>query len=145
MKALSIMLPWGLLIVAGREKTIEVRNWSGIGAAGRLIGQRIAIHCGKKIAEDAPASVRGLAYQCNGAWQGLRGCIIGTATLVDAFRFTERSFEELAPQHLNPLEWWEEGMIGLEFADPMVLAKPIPWRGQLGFFEVGEVVARRLG
>jgi hypothetical protein len=144
MHCLSTKLPWAMLIVAGR-KTIEVRNWSGIGRARALIGERVAIHCGRSIAEDAPVDVRGLAFEVSGAWQALRGAIIGSAVVTDAFWFTTKTFVERQPEHLNPLEWWEDGLCGIEFGEPRRLDRPIPWRGELGFFELPEAVGKRLG
>jgi len=137
MYCLSVQLPWALLIVAGR-KSIEVRSWSyrSLGRAQALIGQRVAIHCGQGIGHNAPANVVRMADEISGAWQGLRGNVIGSAVLVAAFRFTLQTWEEESPNHLNPLAWWGGGLVGLQFREPLRLNRPVPCRGQLGFFDL---------
>jgi len=133
MRALSIRQPWATLIVAG-QKTIEVRKWKGCPATP--IGKQIAIHAGQRIDNSAPTVVRRMAFEISGAWQGCTGGIIGRATLVSVIRFTMRSFEELYAEHLNPPAWFEDGLIGLGFADAARFRNVIPCRGRLGFFEV---------
>ncbi|HUW14398.1 MAG TPA: ASCH domain-containing protein [Anaerolineae bacterium] len=133
MLALSIKQPWAMLIVGG-QKSIEVRKWKG--CPRHAIGQEIAIHAGRKIDDSAPQEVRKRAFQVSGAWQGQTGGIIGRATLVDVLRFTMSSFEDLYEDHLNPPAWFEHGLIGLQFISPVRFPEMIPYRGQLGFFDV---------
>lgn len=133
MLALSVRQPWAELIVSGR-KTIEVRKWKGCPAD--VIGKQIAIHAGQRIDDSAPTEVRWMAFEVSGAWQGCTGGIIGRATLVSVIRFTIRSFEELYAEHLNPPVWFEDGLIGLGFAEAVRFRHVIPCRGRLGFFDV---------
>jgi hypothetical protein len=144
MHCLSTKLPWAMLIVAGR-KTIETREWLGVGAAQRLIGQRVAIHCGKSADEGAPIEARQAAYGVCSTWPKLAGCILGSAVLVDAFQFTQQSFEERQAEHWCDPAWWHDGLVGIEFAQAQRLDHPLRWRGELGFFELPEVVGKRLG
>jgi len=133
MLGLSIRQPWATLIAAG-PKTMEVRKWKGCPL--NAIGKEVAIHAGRKIDNSAPMDVRRMAFEVSGAWQRDTGGIIGRAILVDVIRFTMQTFEDRYEEHLNPPSWFEDGLIGLAFADAVRFRRVIPCRGQLGFFDV---------
>ena len=138
MKALSIRQPWAWLICAG-YKDIENRNWR-IGRKPALGGtyqdrglqmpQRIYVHAGKSDSEltkevadfifarlDENQRDRYYREDCSE-----RGAIIGEVTITACVK------ESASP--------WFEGPYGFVLSDPVLYKKPIPYRGQLGFFEV---------
>lgn len=133
MICLSVRQPWAELLVAGR-KTIEVRHWKG--APRSAIGELVAIHAGRQLDGMAPVAVRQAAFVVSATWQGRRGAIVGAARLVETVRFTEESFAELADCHLNPAHWYEDGLVGLVFEEPVRLPNLIALRGQLGLWEL---------
>lgn len=143
MKVLSIKQPWAWLICAG-YKDIENRDWR-IGRKPALGGlfqnrglelpSRIYVHAGKQFDKDGYGSlfdvktkihpqiiktledhvlVQGTLYGC--------GAIIGEVDIVDCVEKSE-----------SP---WFVGKYGFVLANPVLYDKPIPYRGQLGFFEV---------
>lgn len=139
MKALSIKQPWADALVSG-AKSIEVRRWQRWSFALRHVGKTIPIHAGQTWHNAAPTA---LEVQAVGWDAGHRmGGIIGTARLVAVCPF--RDYEEwvaLADKHLNPLEWYQPGLISLLFAEARRFEKMIECRGRLGFFEVSKEIA----
>lgn len=146
MKALSIWQPHASLIICG-AKPFETRSWA---APKSIIGQRIAIHASKcpndlielgeylqARKEDGDAEVIA-SYDAMrdelvkvGFFRSLselpRGCIIGTAVLSECIRT-----EQLAdPGHFGN---FAPGRFAWRMTDPVTLTKPIPFRGQQGFF-----------
>lgn len=145
--ALSIKQPWSWLICAG-YKDIENRTWK-IGRNPRhgpfstrdidnftiALSERIYVHAGKKIEwKDynflvlegwittvvAGDLTRYLALS-NGV-----GAIIGEVDITGCVTESE-----------SP---WFTGPYGFTLANPVLYDKPIPYRGQLGFFEVPDLV-----
>lgn len=133
MKALSVKQPWAWLICAG-YKDIENRTWwlhmppLNYPASPR----RIYVHTGKS------SDVETIGNNCsNERWILERlteeqkqayytaaitlGAIIGE---VDITACVEKSESR-----------WFEGPYGFVLANPLLYDKPIPCRGQLGFFE----------
>ena len=90
MKALTLHQPWASLIAEG-PKTVETRSWP---APPWLVGQRIAIHAGKRkyrIRErDDPEMYRAISQMHGSAWQdGIPlGAVVATARLAGCFRVT---------------------------------------------------------
>ena len=85
MKALTLHQPWASLIACGL-KTIETRDWP---PPRRLIGQRIAIHAGRKREVSGnlhPESLRAVLDLFGNGWGGRipLGAIVATALLEDA-------------------------------------------------------------
>jgi hypothetical protein len=139
MKALSIKQPWAWLICAG-YKDIENRNWR-IGRNPRHgqyssrdianftieLPERIYVHAGKKMDSgymdflyelfdaDIPHQVVELTNKDFGA-------LIGEVDIIDCVT------ESKSP--------WFVGKYGFVLANPKLYDEPIPYRGQLGFFEV---------
>lgn len=138
MKALSIKQPWAWLICAG-IKDIENRDWF-IGRKPALGGyfkdrvielpQRIYVHAGKipeKYSEELIKYLcaRGLSViQTLMLYSGqiARGAIIGEVTITECVTKSDSR--------------WFVGKYGFVLKDPMLYDKPIPYRGQLGFFKV---------
>lgn len=144
MKALSIKPPWGFLIVIA-EKDIENRSWR-IGRNSRHgpyssrdvanfsieLPCRVIIHQSKRLDERGTDWNR-IHYLINGhnpaAWDVCYrrrfdlGALIGEVDIVDCVR-----------DHPSP--WAEPGFWHFVLANPVAYETPIPYRGQLGFFEV---------
>lgn len=119
MKAISLKQPWAALIVAG-IKPIENRKWS-TSYRGPLL-----IHASKNwdgegaewIVEHFP-ELKGLIYFSN----HLKGKIIGQVEMIDCVRDYDSK--------------WFFGPYGFVFKNPVEFI-PIPYKGQLGIFEVSE-------
>ncbi len=150
MKALSIKQPWSWLICTG-YKDIENRDWkigrnprhgqySSIDVANFTISlpERIYVHAGKvgDFNNDTLAFLRGAAQldanvmiQCSNAMISSQfGAIIGEVDIVDCIT------ESKSP--------WFVGKYGFVLANSTLYDKPIPYRGQLGFFEVNLPVTK---
>ena len=119
MKALSIQQPWAWLIVNG-HKDIENRTWPTKGRG------RVLIHAGKKIDAEGYNFVRANFPHITLPTSFDVGGIVGEARIVNCVRQSNSR--------------WFVGEYGFVLAD----AKPlpfVPYRGQLGFFEVDAVLA----
>jgi len=124
MKALSIKQPWAWLICAG-YKDIENRDWfigrkvaSGMVNFTIPLPMRIYVHTGK--VEDSSAPLfDGVEYE-----KLVYGAIIGEVDITSCVT------ESKSP--------WFVGKYGFVLANPKLYDEPIPYRGQLGFFEVNK-------
>jgi len=136
MMALSIKQPWAWLIVQG-HKDVENRTWS-TSFRGRMF-----VHAGLR--QDSHAYRLGydpdeyIGYRLGrlrayDAWVAAhplaRGYLIGEVTLVDCVSDSNSE--------------WFEGPYGFVLADPVAYDQPVPYRGQLGFFEVLRMEEARL-
>lgn len=135
MIALSIRQPWAWAILhAGKD--VENRVWK---LPEHMRGKRILIHAGKGCTrseyEDAREFIEdretldGTASECRvPPLSDLpRGAIVGAATIVDCV------CESDSP--------WFFGPWGFVLDNVVELARPIPCKGALGFFEVPKPVA----
>ena len=105
MKALSIKQPWADHILFD-GKDIENRTWP---LPLHMIGQRIAVHAGKK---------------ADGRYDGppeRLGAILGEVTITGCVVDSDSS--------------WFNGPYGFTVENPVAYEKPLPCRGMLGFFE----------
>ena len=127
MKALSVRAPWWWYILhAGKD--IENREWST-----RFRGT-IYLHASKwwqreEIGWDADTANRIAGWQRDRErWpsetvlKAGSGCIVGTIDIVDC---VDRSDSP-----------WFFGRYGFVLANPVVFGKPVPQKGELGFFDV---------
>jgi len=125
MKALSIRQPWAWLIVNG-YKDIENREWP------TKFRGRIYVHAGKTSDVNVPALslTQDWILDRLDNWQRYqfhlqpkeRGAIVGEVDIVDC-----------VTQHDST---WFVGKYGFVLVNPIVYETPIPYKGQLGFFEV---------
>ena len=147
MKCLSIKQPWAWLIVNG-FKDVENRDWP-IGrrpqhgqyqsqkADFRLsLPTRIYVHAGKTVDEAVdidmidvidqrlPIDRRAEFWRLedDDGWGALLGAIIGEVTITGCVTASA-----------SP---WFVGKYGFTLANPVAYKTPIPYLGQLGFFEV---------
>ncbi|PNE59704.1 hypothetical protein A8H39_00725 [Paraburkholderia fungorum] len=145
MKAISIWQPHATLLLLG-PKRYETRGWT---VPRTLLGKRVAIHAAKAdgglieivqyilarkdgIAADEAmdayvAAIVGAGYRTCGEMP--RGCIIGSVILCESLA------AERAEDH-NGFGYFSAGRFAWRVSDSKVLAKPVPFRGMQGFFDV---------
>ncbi|MBB5547379.1 hypothetical protein [Paraburkholderia fungorum] len=145
MKAISIWQPHATLLLLG-PKRYETRGWT---VPRTLLGKRVAIHAAKTdgdlieivqyilarkdgIAADEAmdayvAAIVGAGYRTCGEMP--RGCIIGSVILCESLA------AERAEDH-NGFGDFSAGRFAWRVSDSKVLAKPVPFRGMQGFFDV---------
>lgn len=125
MKALSIKQPWAFLIIHGftehephqitiHQKNIENRNWK------TKFRGRFLVHASKQV--DRVAMRKFIDKGLNPD-DLRRGEIIGSVDLIDVVTESDSH--------------WFDGPIGFVLKDPIAFNDPIPWKGQLGFWECG--------
>ncbi len=159
-KALSVRQPWAWLYLT--YKPVENRNWA-IGRKTQYgpysssqqadfyipLPCRVYIHAAKKyeheeferafkIVEEIYGQDKLRVIKANYLNHLELGAIIGEATIV-------RQITKDSPEAKNPLiKPWFEGKYGFVREKPELYERPIPCRGQLGFFkpEIGEAEGR---
>lgn len=120
LKAMSVRQPWAWLIITG-EKPIENRSWET-----RYRGP-LLIHASLTFDFEGLQWVRHRFPRIKLPDRYPTGAIVGQVEM------TEITLESTSP--------WFAGPYGLVFRHPVQLPRPIPYRGQLGIFEVpGEVL-----
>lgn len=143
MKALSIKQPWAWLICAG-HKDIENRNWR-IGRNPRhglyssrdvdnfsiKLPERIYVHAGK--IADWSMETENYLYKIFDADIPFRIPRLGTAPEQFGAIIGEVIITDCVTESKSP---WFVGKYGFTLTDPVLYNKPIPYKGQLGFFEV---------
>ena len=148
MKAISIWQPHASLILSGAQ-LYETRSWS---APRHLIGQRIWIHAAKAIDDliEIASYYRNIQNGCeadeyletfrsglvDAGFKNVAdiplGCIIGSVLLEQSIPTTEVvSSEEFGN--------FSSGRFAWKMSFPVLLPRPIPFRGQQGFFEGPEI------
>lgn len=127
MKALSIQQPWAWLIVNG-YKAVENRDWNT-----KFRGEFL-IHAGKKFdlegADWVAKTFKNVPIMS--LYESQRGGIVGKATLINTVHVADR---HLLVEKDKPWFFGEYGFI-LDNAEPLPF---VPYKGQLGFFEVENV------
>lgn len=123
MKALTIWQPWANAI-AHHGKRIENRTWP---PPKSIIGERIAIHAGKKVDKDAVTML--------GVEPVPTGAIIATAVVLG----WTNGLPESHSQHR-----WFCGPCGWVLDQIRPLANPEPCRGAQGLWDVPPEVAARI-
>lgn len=136
MKALSVRAPWWYAILH-LGKDVENRDWY------TNFRGTVWLHAGKwwsaeEVADDWSWSVAEMYRKANPGRAKLPvpkpsmdemkagcGCLVGTVDIVGCVM-----------HHDSP---WFVGKHGFMLANPFALARPIPFKGALGFFEVPEV------
>lgn len=123
MLALTLIQPWAWAIChAG--KRIENRDWK---PAARVLGQRIAIHAGKKRDDQGLILSQGIAPPRELPLMA----VVATALLADVVSVSE--------------DRWFAGPWGWVLADVRVLAEPVPCKGALGLWRLPPEVALAVG
>ncbi|MCL0047627.1 ASCH domain-containing protein [Dehalococcoidia bacterium] len=124
MKALSIRQPWAWLIVNG-YKDIENRTWS------TDFRGRIYVHTGQKIKSGDFPEQRDYIRESEIILpeEPPLGAIVGEVTIADCVDCSS-----------SP---WFCGPYGFLLTSPVAYTNPIPYRGNLRFFEVEEETVSR--
>lgn len=121
MKALSLQQPWAELILQGR-KTIETRKWN-TNFRGKFL-----IHASGRIDKKAMSEF--------GFSSLPTGCIVGEAELIAVKEYlTKELFDADISKHLVKLSEWKNKRYGFMLQN-VRRTKPVPYKGQLNFFEV---------
>ena len=123
MNALSIRQPYADLIVKG-IKDVENRSWF---TATR---GRIYIHTGKIFDQAGYDSMMDMKVLLPRKEDYDLGAIIGEVDIVDC------KFRKASLIYYDYSCWYEIGKWGYILANPILYDKPIPCKGQLGFFEI---------
>lgn len=134
MKAISLWQPWASALFVsvpggGVLKSIETRHWR-TDYRGDLL-----IHAAKRWTAEEREWYARLCRQ-NPLWpaEPPLGCLIGVVRMIDCKR-TEEVRDEISDTESH---WGNYGdhRFGWIFEAPRLLPKPIPYRGQQGFFDV---------
>jgi len=159
MKALSGYAEWFWLMAKHRVehdgwKDVENRNWSLPHAIAMYLPQRIYLHASKKpTTQEELIFISTLLTSTQWdefvavKWDNLRGCIIGKTTItrqMRKFQYTEADHVDCGSQQRETSllandasrSKWFFGKFGFVVCDGELLDNPIPYKGQLGFFEV---------
>jgi len=155
MKALSGYAEWFWLI-AKNWKDVENRNWSLPHEIAMNLPYRIYLHASKTPAtydelnfidtiliNEPPKLDEFLLVD----WTKYRGHIIGETTItrqMRKFQYTEADHIDMGSQMMEARllvddpcrSRWFFGKFGFVCSDSILYGKPVPYRGQLGFFEV---------
>jgi predicted transcriptional regulator len=122
MKCLSICQPFAELIIQNK-KTIELRKWN-TNFRGEFL-----VH--------APIKIRKEDYKKLKIKENLTtGAIIGKVELYDVKKYESlKEIQEDKNQHFSPKKF-QKKTFGFILKNSKPLRIPIPWKGQLGFFDV---------
>ena len=145
MYAITLWQPWAQLVADG-AKHYETRSWK---PPQRLIGQRIAIHAGKRKVRNPPNEVGWQIYIDYGPRWYERipyGAIVATAMLVDVFHIKEvqshcLKVEVVASSGLHtsiPIDPFGDYSVGRyvwSLFDIEKLASPVEAKGAYGFWK----------
>jgi hypothetical protein len=122
MKCLSICQPFAELIIQNK-KTVELRNWN------TKIRGEFLVHAPIKIRKEDCKKLKIKKKLVTGA-------IIGKVELYDVKKY--ESLKEIKidknKHHVSILD--QEKKFGFILKNPKSFRIPIPWKGQLGFFDV---------
>lgn len=153
MLALTLWQPWAWAILhlpAELAKPVENRDWSPPRA---LLGQRIALHGGKRFDDFALAQINDITGRYRGAWNGdttraAEPGILGTVRLVGVveerrgqLEIVAGSWGETSRAACAP---WFVGRYGWLVDQRRVLDVPIPCRGLQKLWTVPDEIAARL-
>lgn len=146
MMALTLHRPWAWAVVHA-DKRVENRTWR---PPPSIIGQRIAIHAGKKWDEDAARLVGNVCGLDGLPPESRDEGIVGTARVVGVVEVNRSGPARMA---LTAGEWnlwpvvnriWFSGPIGWLLNDVRALPMPIPVRGRQGLWSVPPPIDTRL-
>ncbi len=131
MKAITLIQPWATCI-AWYGKRIENRSWA---PPASLIGQRIALHAGRKTDWNALAELHRDGIPIN-TGELVSGAIVAIGTLKGVVTGVDR-----VPAH----QWyWWCGPVGWVLSDVQPLQQPVPCRGAQGLWDLTAEVEARL-
>ena len=144
MYAITLHQPWASLIALG-IKTVETRSWP---APARLVGQRIAIHAGKRVARQPGCSVaQELRVRLDEDWRSTlpAGAVLATATLAGMARVERVDPTTGYVVHDGRTEAGCAGGLGHTRIDPWGDFSPGRWLWFLNQSQGGMCICRVLG
>lgn len=122
MKCLSVSQPFADLIISGK-KTIELRNWNTNFRGEFLIHSPLKIRI-----EDVKRLKINKKF--------ITGAIIGKAQLYDVKKYNSIKEIKLDQKFHFASKKFQNKTFGFMLKNTKPFRIPIPWKGQLGFFEV---------
>ena len=122
MKCLSVSQPFADLIVSGK-KNIELRNWNTNFRGDFLIHAPLKIRI-----EDSKRLKINKKFTT--------GAIIGKAQLYDVKKYNSTKEIKLDQKYHFSTKKFQNKTFGFMLKNVKPLRIPIPWKGQLGFFDV---------
>ena len=122
MKCLSISQPFADLVISG-EKSIELRNWN-TNFRGEFL-----IHAPIKIRTEDSKRLKIKKKLVTGA-------IVGKATLYDVKKYSSVKEIKMDQKFHHSSKNFYNKKFGFILKNAKPFRIPIPWKGQLGFFEV---------
>ncbi|MFH1091718.1 MAG: hypothetical protein V1742_09140 [Pseudomonadota bacterium] len=128
MKCLSLMPPWGYLLLT--VKDVENRTWRSDFRGPCLI------HHSKTWDSHALAVIRRIDPSIieNPEWDSANGMIIGKVTFtICKYRFPDENANLYSKWHIP-------GQYGYVRTNPVIFDKPIPYRGRPFFFDVPDEI-----
>ncbi|MFH1174561.1 MAG: ASCH domain-containing protein [archaeon] len=128
MYALSVRKPYADLILSG-EKTIEIRHWNI--PKKFTLPFTVFVHTGLRVSED------GISLYGEGDLP--RGCLVGKITIIGVKKYvSEEEYTRDKDKHraVSPNYYAEGRTYGFLLKDPVLLDKPVLYKGELGFFKV---------
>ena len=122
MKCLSVSQPFADLIISGK-KTIELRNWN-TNFRGEFL-----VHAPLKIrTKDA------IRLKINKKF--VTGAIVGKAELYDVKKYDSKKEINEDKKFHHAKKDFQNKTFGFMLKNSKLFRIPIPWKGQLGFFDV---------
>ena len=121
MKCLSISQPFADLVISGK-KTIELRSWNT-----RFRGEFL-VHAPLKIRADDAKRLK--------IKKLVTGAIVGKAELYDVKKYGSVKEIKLDQKFHFASKNFQKKTFGFMLKNSKIFRIPIPWKGQLGFFEV---------
>jgi activating signal cointegrator 1 len=141
MRCLSLWQPWASVIFEHDDKGVMVKPDETRGWPTRVRG-RIAIHAARfQIKGDSLQHYKSMLLPLGLRWRELPfGCIIGTVDLARCISTQlisrEREDWQLVWGDYRPIGDDGKDRYAFVLRNPIKLAKPIPWKGRQGFFNV---------
>jgi hypothetical protein len=139
MKAITLQQPFATLLVLG-AKSIETRSWSTTHRGP------LAVHASGTFPPRARALCRKEPFRRRLARVGIAdwselplGALLGTVRLLECRRVEEIDLDRLAEEELSFGDYGE-GRWAWFVDSPAPLPGPIPWKGQLGVFDIADVL-----
>lgn len=115
MFAISLWQPWATAVIE-YGKDIENRTWE---PPSRMVGQRIAIHAGRRVDQGALANARRAGYPLPDPLPA--GMVLGTVRLVEV--------HHARTCRARCSDWAESDAHHWRLADPRPAPEPVPCRG----------------
>ncbi|WP_371504100.1 ASCH domain-containing protein [Nitrosopumilus adriaticus] len=122
MKCLSVSQPFANLIISGK-KTIELRKWNTNFRGDFLIHAPIKIRT-----DDCKRLKMNMKF--------VTGAIIGKAEIYDVKKYNSSKEVKMDQKLHLASKNFHDRIFGFKLKNAKALRIPIPWKGQLGFFDV---------